>query len=84
MDTAGLELWIGPNYVLSGNFRQLMPAALIAAQLGRYHPMTDASKRSGFPIGILGDYLQAELQGVLSLEWGRLHGAQTNKTAGRY
>jgi hypothetical protein len=31
MDTAGLELWIGPNYVLSGNFRQLMPAALIAA-----------------------------------------------------
>ncbi len=26
--------------------------------------MTDASKRSGFPIGILGDDLQAELQGV--------------------
>jgi len=31
MDTAGLELWIGLNYVLSGNFRQLMPAALIVA-----------------------------------------------------
>jgi hypothetical protein len=30
MDTAGLELWIGQNYVLSGNFRQLVPAALIA------------------------------------------------------
>jgi hypothetical protein len=30
MDIAGLELWIGPNYVLSSNFRQLMPTTLIA------------------------------------------------------
>jgi hypothetical protein len=30
MDIVGLELRIGLNYVLSGNFRQLMPAALIA------------------------------------------------------
>jgi hypothetical protein len=31
MDTTGLELWIGPNYVLSGNFKQLMLVALIVA-----------------------------------------------------
>jgi len=48
MDSAGLELWIGLNYILSGNFRQLMPAALIVAYLGRYLPMTDASKKSKF------------------------------------
>jgi hypothetical protein len=31
MDIAGLELWIGSNYVLLGNFRQLMHATLIVA-----------------------------------------------------
>jgi hypothetical protein len=31
MDTVGLELWIGPNYVLSSNFKQLMPTTLIIA-----------------------------------------------------
>jgi hypothetical protein len=31
MDIVGLELWIGPDYVLLGNFRQLMHVALIAA-----------------------------------------------------
>ncbi len=29
MDIARLELWIGPNYVLLGNFRKLMPTSLI-------------------------------------------------------
>jgi hypothetical protein len=29
MDTTRLELWIGSNYVLSGNFRQLLLVALI-------------------------------------------------------
>jgi hypothetical protein len=33
MDIARLELWIGPNYVLSNNFRQLMHAALIRLNL---------------------------------------------------
>jgi len=31
MDTIELELWICLNYVLLGNFKQLMPAALIVA-----------------------------------------------------
>jgi hypothetical protein len=34
--------------------------------------------------GILGNDLQAELQGVLRLEWGQLHGAQMNKNVGPY
>jgi hypothetical protein len=33
---------------------------------------------------ILRDKLQAKLQGVLCLEWGQLHGAQTNKNVGPY
>jgi hypothetical protein len=48
MDTIGLELWIGPNYVLSSNFKQLTPATLIVASLGRYLPMTYALKRFDF------------------------------------
>jgi hypothetical protein len=48
MDTVGLEVWIGPNYVLSSNFKQLMLAALIIANFGRYFPMTHASKRFNF------------------------------------
>jgi len=31
MDIVGLELWIGPKYVLSSNFKQLMHATLIVA-----------------------------------------------------
>jgi hypothetical protein len=31
MDVVRLELWISPNYVLSGNFKQLMHVALIVA-----------------------------------------------------
>jgi hypothetical protein len=31
MGDVGLELWIGPNYVLSSNLKQLMHVALIIA-----------------------------------------------------
>jgi hypothetical protein len=32
--------------------------------------------------GIVGNNLEAKLQGMLRLEWGQLHGTQTNKNVG--
>jgi hypothetical protein len=48
--------------------------------------VVDAKKASHNHVsfGILRDDLQAELQGVLRLEWGRLHGTQMSKNARPY
>jgi len=61
-------------------------AARITANLHNVLAFVDAEKapHGHISFGFLGDDLQAELQGVLRLEWGWLHGTQTNKNVGPY
>ncbi|CAM6021882.1 unnamed protein product [Sphagnum balticum] len=63
--------------------------SLVAQTIADLHTVpafVDAEKapHGHISFGILGDNLQAELQSVLRLEWGRLHGTQTNKNARPY
>jgi hypothetical protein len=61
-------------------------AAQTIANLHTVPAFMDAEKapHDHISFAILGDDLQAKLQGVLRLEWGQLHGAQTNKNARPY